>query len=479
MSHVLAQDLRNAVLQAAMSGRLTQQLDTDSLISVPEIQDDYEKPFEIPDNWKFVYLGDVFNIRSSSRVHQADWRSEGVPFYRAREVVKLSENGFVNNELFIDEELYDRFSKTSGVPHPGDLLVSGVGTLGATYIVKDTDRFYYKDASVLCFENINKQNSQFAKYLLQTPYMIQQIYDPSAFGTTVATLTMKRANLFVVALPPVEEQARIVARVDELMAKIDEYEKIEKELTELQKAFPGNMKDAILQAAMQGKLTEQLESDGDVYEYLDDIASLKASLIQEKKLKKDKTTDIVEDEYPFDIPDSWAWTKFGAIANLRPGKTPPRAEPTWWGDKNDVPWVSIADMIADGHVSKTKEFISQAGFKEKFKESISPAGTMIMSFKLTVGRVSYLDIDALHNEAIISIFPFKDDNNILQSYLFMVLPYLTKYGDSKNAIKGTTLNEDSLCNLYIPLPPFKEQQRIVDKLDQLLPLCEQLEKMAA
>ena len=248
-------------------------------------------------------------------------------------------------------------------------------------------------------------------------------------------------------------------------------------LSELNSSFPKNMKDAILQAAMQGKLTKQLEDDGNVYDYLNNVVSLKASLIKEKKLKKDKTTDMVEDEYPFDIPENWAWTKLGIIANLRPGKTPPRAEPTWWGKENDVPWVSIADMVADGHVSKTKEFISQAGFKEKFKENISPAGTMIMSFKLTVGRVSYLDIDALHNEAIISIFPFEDDDRTLQKYLFKVLPYLTQYGNSKNAIKGETLNADSLCNLYVPLPPFEEQHRIVDKLEQLLPLCESLEAM--
>ena len=296
-------------------------------------------------------------------------------------------------------------------------------------------------------------------------------------GSAQPNCNGKTLSKMMIPLPPIEEQARIVARIDELMAKIDEYEKLEKELVDLQSRFPGDMKDAVLQAAMQGQLTEQSDRDSDVNKYLAEAKATKAMLLKEKLIKKDKTTDTNKNEYPFDIPDNWIWTKLGVLANLHPGKTPPRAESKWWGNKNDIPWVSIADMIADGHVSQTKEFISKDGFKEKFKEKYSPAGTMIMSFKLTVGRVSYLDIDALHNEAIISIFPFEDKHKILQSYLFKVLPCLTQYGNSKNAIKGSTLNAESLCNLYIPLPPIEEQQRIVEKLDKLLPLCESLEKI--
>lgn len=215
-------DMRDSLLQAGMMGKLTEHLESDTPVNIPVVANNTDAYFgEIPDTWKYVHLGNVFNIRSASRVHKADWRNRGVPFYRAREVVKLAQNGSVENELYIDEELYEKFAKSSGVPKVGDLLVSGVGTLGATYIVKETDRFYYKDASVLCFENINNQNSNFAKYLLNTPYMIKQIYDQSAFGTTVATLTMKRANVFVVALPPLEEQQRIVDKLDELLPLVD------------------------------------------------------------------------------------------------------------------------------------------------------------------------------------------------------------------------------------------------------------------
>ena len=109
---------------------------------------DDELPFEIPENWCWCRLKSIVNVVSARRVHQSDWRSEGVPFYRAREIGKLADTGSVNNELFITEAQYTEFS-SSGVPHPGDLMVTAVGTLGKTYIVKDGDRFYYKDASVI------------------------------------------------------------------------------------------------------------------------------------------------------------------------------------------------------------------------------------------------------------------------------------------------------------------------------------------
>ena len=146
------------------------------------------------------------------------------------------------------------------------------------------------------------------------------------------------------------------------------------------------------------------------------------------------------------------------------GKTPPRGEKQYW--KNDYNWVSIADMIDNGIVNNTKERISQKAFEEKFSSLISPKNTLIMSFKLTVGKVSILGKDALHNEAIISIFPYYEKDFIIRNYLFKFLPLLSNYGKTKDAIKGKTLNSTSLNNLLIPLPPIIEQKRIVTNLDK-------------
>lgn len=238
---------------------------------------------------------------------------------------------------------------------------------------------------------------------------------------------------------------------------------------------PQELKNSILQLAIQGKLVEQRPEEGTAEELYQQIQAEKQALIKAGKIKKEKPLpEITEDEKPFDIPESWKWVKFGEIVNYNMGKTPPRAEEQWWG--NEFPWVSIADMPESGHIKSTKEAVSTIAIKEKFGEKISPAGTLIMSFKLTVGRVSILDIDAVHNEAIISIFPIVDNENTLQSYLFEILPLISQNGDSKDAIKGRTLNSTSINNLLIPLPPLAEQKRIVAKIEELLPLIDRYEE---
>lgn len=234
---------------------------------------------------------------------------------------------------------------------------------------------------------------------------------------------------------------------------------------------PQELKNSIIHLAIRGRLVEQRTEEGSAEELY--------SLIQVEKKSKgindsQKMEPITEDIIPYDIPDNWRWVRFGDIVDYKMGKTPPRAEALWW--KPEYPWVSIADMPENGHITSTKESVSMNALSKKFGNKVSQAGTIIMSFKLTVGRVSILDIDAVHNEAIISIYPFCDDDKTIQSYLFKLLPTVTQYGDTKNAIKGKTLNDTSICNLFIPLPPLAEQKRIVAKIEELLPYIDRYEK---
>ena len=234
---------------------------------------------------------------------------------------------------------------------------------------------------------------------------------------------------------------------------------------------PQELKESIIRLAMKGKLTEQLEEDGNGSDYLNTVATFKkANNITDNK----KLTPIADDDILFDIPETWSWAKFGKIVNYRMGKTPARAESHWWAA--DVPWVSIADMPESGHINSTKERVSSSAIQSVFNNRVSKAGTLLMSFKLTVGRVSILDIDAVHNEAIISIYPYCDEDGIIQSYLFQILPIISQYGDSKNAIKGKTLNNTSICNMVIPIPPLAEQKRIVAKIEELMPLVDRYEE---
>ena len=238
-----------------------------------------------------------------------------------------------------------------------------------------------------------------------------------------------------------------------------------------------DLKNAILQLAVQGKLVPQDPNDEPASELLKRIKVEKERLIKEGLVSIDKKhtpSPIAEDDIPYDIPDTWCWVKFADIVTFYSGKTPERHTAEYWNN-GECTWVSIADMVADGITVETKEKITKTALSDCFSGKMSPAGTMIMSFKLTIGKISVLGVDAVHNEAIISIFPFLDDAT-LKDYLFKVLPLVANGGDSKNAIKGKTLNATSLSNLMIPLPPLAEQQRIVAKIEELMPLVEEYGK---
>lgn len=243
------------------------------------------------------------------------------------------------------------------------------------------------------------------------------------------------------------------------------------------------LKNSILQMAVQGKLVPQDPNDEPASVLLERIRAEKERLIKEKKIKREKNPSVIfkgadntpyekigEEvrslDTPFDIPESWEWIRFKDLVDYSMGKTPPRKETEYWSN-GTLPWVSIADLVADGTVTGTKECVNSFAAENTFKGKISKAGTLLMSFKLTVGKVSILGIDAFHNEAIISIYPFVDPDKITTMFLFATLPLLSQSGDTKSAIKGNTLNSDSLDALLIPLPPIMEQKRIIDKLHEL------------
>ncbi|VQU99724.1 type I restriction enzyme [Streptococcus pneumoniae] len=199
---------------------------------------------------------------------------------------------------------------------------------------------------------------------------------------------------------------------------------------------------------MQGKLVEQDPNDESVEVLLEKIRAEKQKLFEEGKIKKkDLDISIVSQE------------------------TPPRSEATFWG--TEIPWVSISDMPISGYVTNTRESISKLALKSK-KIDISPKGTLLMSFKLSIGKVAILDIPATHNEAIISIFPYANKENIIRDYLMIFLPLISTLGDSKDAIKGKTLNSTSISELLIPISNHEEMKRIISKVDLLFQKVSQL-----
>ena len=213
---VLLERIRAEKARLVKDGKLKKKDLEEKPISPDEI------PFDIPEGWVWCRLGDLFNIVSARRVHQKDWRTSGIPFFRTREIGWLADKKDVKTELFIDVALYEEFKK-SGYPSENDIMMTAVGTVGKTYIVKATDKFYYKDASVLCLENVGKVDPQYVCHVVQSPYFKAMVAE-GAGGTTVDTITIIRANEYLIPLPPLSEQRRIVTKLEELLQEIDKLE---------------------------------------------------------------------------------------------------------------------------------------------------------------------------------------------------------------------------------------------------------------
>ena len=431
-------------------------------------------PFEIPESWGWVRLNNIIDVRDGTH-ETPKFVQEGVPLLTSKNLV----NGKLVKEpsKLISLAESDEINKRSKVEE-NDILLAMIGTIGNPVLVSKVDyQFSVKNMAIL--KQISTINMEFVYYFII--YFSTELKNMSS-GAVQNFVSLKQLRNIFFPVPPTTEQNRIIAQIKKMLILIDRYSFLYNSLEKKNRTFPEKLHKSILQYAMQGKLVTQDATDEPVEVLLEKIREEKQKLFTEGKLKKKdlqesiiyqgddnsyyekRNKELLQLEKIPSIPPTWKYLRFNQIVNYYMGKTPPRSISTYWG--NDIPWVSIADMVSDGVIYSTKEALSNA-FKANIQEKISPPNTLLMSFKLTVGKVSLLGIEAAHNEAIISIFPYVDTNEIMKMYLFKFLPEIVKYGDSKDAIKGKTLNSKSINALLIPLPPLEEQKRIVDKIDKL------------
>lgn len=231
------------------------------------------------------------------------------------------------------------------------------------------------------------------------------------------------------------------------------------------------LRELVLRLAVSGCLTNQLENE-DAFSFLNEIASHQEKLGKAGEIRINKK--IREGGFPgvWQIPTNWQWCRFGELCSFSAGRTPSRKESKYW-NTSEYQWFSIADLQHRQIVSVSRESVSETARHEIFKSPPAPAGSLLMSFKLTIGKLCLLGVDAYHNEAIIRIEPFSD---VLKGYFFKCLNGFDLTAGNKAAIKGNTLNQDSISNIFIALPPKSEIPRIIAKVDELMILCDKLEE---
>ena len=422
---------------------------------------DDEIPFEIPKGWEWCRLKHMCSMQAGKNISASEIYDEKSVLHPYRCVGGNGLRGFTNT--FNAEGHF--------------AIIGRQGALCGCLNI-ESGKFYATEHAVVV-NGFGIIPSLFIYYFFTALNLNQYATATAQPGLAVSNIV----EVFI-PLPPLPEQLRIVSKIEKLLPLVKTYEQAQNGLNELNASLNEQLRKSILQEAIQGKLVPQCSDEGTAQELLEQIKLEKQKLIKDGKLKKSALTDSVifkgddnkyyeqvgnenidiTEEIPFDLPENWTWVRFGQYVRMSIGKTPPRGETKYWTN-GKYPWVSISDMSDYGLVTTTKESVSEYA-KSLFGE-ISPVGTLIMSFKLTVGRTSLLNTSAYHNEAIISIYPFVDKNYQARNFLFHILPIISNLGDSKDAIKGKTLNSKSLNNLLLPLPPLKEQGRIVAMIELL------------
>jgi len=441
---------------------------------------DEEIPFEIPNGWQWERIGNIFETTSGSTPlsRNPDYYKNGnINWVRTTDL----NNGILNKtEIQITSKAIIDYN-LSILPQTSVCVAmyGGAGTIGKHCILHFDTTI---NQSVCAIQPNGFCNMDYIHTFIeyQRPFWMD-FAAGSRKDPNINQLIIKHCLL---PIPPQEEQLRIVTKLNQLYPYIYQYGNSQNRLNQINKEIWHSLKKSILQEAIQGKLVPQIAEEGTAQELLEQIRQEKLQLVKEGKLKKSALTDSIifrgddnkyyeqvgnenidiTEEIPFDLPENWTWVRFGQYVRMSIGKTPPRGETKYWAN-GKYPWVSISDMSDYGLVTTTKESVSECA--RNLFGKISPAGTLIMSFKLTVGRTSLLNTSAYHNEAIISIYPFVDKNYQARNYLFHILPIISNLGDSKDAIKGKTLNSKSLNNLLLPLPPLNEQGRIVAMIELL------------
>ena len=385
---MIADRLRAAILQAAISGKLTKQHPEDGtaeelLETIKTERQQLEKEgkikkqkplplmseevdlFDVPPAWAWVRLGQLVKYSGSGSTPKggkAVYVHEGTMFLRSQ---NIHNDGLRTQDVaFVSQATVETLG--SNTVYPGDLLLNITGaSIGRAAVVPSGFAPSKTNQHILTIRLIDPRLARYIQTVITSDFGFRQIMQRQNGGTKEG-LNSTSALSLPVPVPPVDEQERIAAKLDEVLPLIDQLAELEREREYLDREFAKAIERAILQAAISGKLTDQRPEDGTATELLEQIKAERAALVKAKKLQKQKVLQpVTEESQPFVIPASWEWVRFQDVNQFRIGKTPKRAEPKFWSP-SEVPWVSISDMTQGGSIASTKEGVSAAAIAECF-----------------------------------------------------------------------------------------------------------------
>ena len=482
------EQLKNSVLQLAIQGKLVKQRkeegtgeelfkdiqeEKQKLIAegklkkqkkLPEITEE-EIPFDIPKTWKWCYIGDVFNHISGKALNSKNTKGIKHKYITTSNVYWDSFKLDNLKEMYYTEDEIEKYSLKLN-----DLLVLEGGDVGRAAIWNLTETY--------CFQNHIHRLRPFLnlsiKYFYYNFILLKNKNAIEGKGIGIKGLSSGALHRIIIPLPPLAEQKRIVEKIEELLLLVDRYEKAWTRLEELNIKFPLDMQKSILQEAIQGKLVEQRKEEGTGEELFKDIQEEKQNLIAEGKLKKQKNLpEITEEEIPFDIPETWKWVRLGDICTkIVDGDHNPPA-----GIKTETNyWMLSAININNGYLTELDRvrYLTKEVFEKENERTKATPGDIFFTIVATLGRSCVYEggynICFQRSVAVLTTLVYNYylkcvlDSGFVQQ--FMVV------NATGTAQKGFYLKQ--VEKLLIPLPPLAEQKRIVEKIEELLPLCERL-----
>lgn len=458
-----AQQLKNAILQEAIEGRLVPQDPNDEPASVllARIRKEKERlvkegklkkkdlevkpisedeiPFEIPESWEWCRLRDVLSVKSGEFLNVRSLNEElNYPVYGGNGI-----NG-----------TYNKYNVESDT-----LIIGRVGFYCGSIHKTFSKAWVTDNALIVTFAN----NNLYVDYL---QYVLRWLNIRTTSNSTAQPVVSgKGIYPLLFPLPPLAEQHRIVAKIEELLPKVEEYGKAQDALNKLNEELPERLKKSILQEAIEGRLVPQDPNDEPASVLLNKIRQEKAQLVKAGKLKKSALKEIPfsEDEKPYEIPDSWEWCKLGWIGDWGAGATPTKGNPEYY-DKGTIPWLRTGELN-NGYVYDSEIKVTPKALEKCSLRMCEVGDVLIAMYGATIGKVAIAGIKLTTNQACCACTPYGIYNKYLLYYLMASKKIFIEMGEGG---AQPNISREKIVAFPFALPPLAEQKRIVTKIEELL-----------
>lgn len=465
------QAIRNKVLDLAIHGKLTEQLPEDGtaeelyhIIQAEKRAATRKKKtieatscnsVDVPSNW-YICSFDSINFYTSitinpSKTKTTNYELYSVPYYALKkpEIIKGENIGSAKHLLQENDVLVCKIN-----PHINRVWL----------VTQQTNHMLIGSSEWIPFRN-NRIDAHYLCYYFQSPFFRRYMQSNlSGVGGSLTRAKPEFVKRYPVLLPPIAEQHRIVESIEKVFTYLDT-------IDTLQAKYADNLtilKSKLIDAAIQGKMTEHLPGDGTAEELYQMIRTKKQALINEGKIKKEKPLpDIIENEVPFEIPANWKWIRVGEVGSWSAGATPSRRKERYYHN-GTIPWLKTGELN-DGYIRGSEEYITEDALRE-CSVRINPVGSVLIAmYGATIGKTGILEIEATTNQACCACIPIEIDNKYLSYFL---ISNKNRFLDASHGGAQPNISKEIIVKSLFPLPPLAEQIRIVELIDSLIKTIE-------